>query len=334
MCLITIIIPVYNAEKWIERCVLSCFAQTYGLFEVVAVNDGSTDNSLGILTSLSKKDARLKVVSIANSGVTVARFTGVANALGEYIFFVDADDFLPPAAIECLILEMGDERPDLVIGEHISCLEGSPPKKAQIIQGCIARGQLEFLRQVLVEGIVPAFSKLIRTDLIRQVKLSPELKWGEDFAMMIQLASLSRNVFVTQHQVYYYMTNPESVTKAAGLDVFLTWRKAMSSSEEFLTNQGLLPCVEKEWRLRELIWELTAYRTALRWNYRTSNLRMCAWKSLVFKPRIGIFVLRNMRWTWNAAFIIALVSPYYAALMLNKYGQYKLKELRRKQKLV
>ena len=112
---ISIIIPVFNAEKYIEECINSILNQTYSKIEIIIINDGSTDNSEKICLELSKKDQRIKYIYQNNAGVTVARKTGVENATGEWISFVDADDILSPYAIQTLIEKSKGQ--DIVIGD-------------------------------------------------------------------------------------------------------------------------------------------------------------------------------------------------------------------------
>ena len=92
--LITIIIPIYNREQTLERCLCSVLRQTYSHLEIIAVDDGSTDHSRVILDKYQKKDSRLRVVRKENSGVSESRNLGLQLARGEYIQFVDADDWI------------------------------------------------------------------------------------------------------------------------------------------------------------------------------------------------------------------------------------------------
>ena len=112
--MISVIIPAYNAGKFIENCINSIFSQTYGDFEIIVVNDGSSDNTLDILNSLAKKDARLKVISQKNGGVSAARNTALKHAKGEFITYVDADDTLPETALADMTELMTDDV-DLVV---------------------------------------------------------------------------------------------------------------------------------------------------------------------------------------------------------------------------
>jgi len=106
--LFSIIVPVYNVEQYINRCVDSILAQTYQNFELILVDDGSPDNSGKICDEYARKDSRIKVIHIPNGGVSNARNTGLDAASGDYIVFVDSDDWILPNHIEQLLPE-GDE---------------------------------------------------------------------------------------------------------------------------------------------------------------------------------------------------------------------------------
>lgn len=99
---ISIIVPVYNVEKYLSRCIESLINQIYQNIEIICINDGSTDNSLQILENYTNKDNRIKVINQQNQGVSVARNIGLDNATGDYILFVDADDWLEISACETL----------------------------------------------------------------------------------------------------------------------------------------------------------------------------------------------------------------------------------------
>lgn len=106
--LVSIIVPVYNTEKYISECLHSLIQQSYTHIEIIAVDDGSTDNSLKILNDISAKDKRLKVFSQPNQGVSAARNLALNKATGEYIMFVDADDWIDPSTIAKCLQEIGD----------------------------------------------------------------------------------------------------------------------------------------------------------------------------------------------------------------------------------
>ncbi|MEI3161840.1 MAG: glycosyltransferase [Lachnospirales bacterium] len=101
-CLISIIVPVYNAEKYICQCMDSLVNQTLESIEIIAIDDGSTDNSLNILEKYKNNDSRVKIICQKNSGASVARNKGLEMAQGDYIFFLDADDYIDNSAFSAM----------------------------------------------------------------------------------------------------------------------------------------------------------------------------------------------------------------------------------------
>ena len=112
----SVIIPVYNASNYLVACLSSVLAQTFQSFEVICINDGSTDRSLEILQDFRKRDARIQVLQSKHEGVSSARNAGLDAARGEFILFLDADDEIFPDALQLLIGRMFDSV-DAVIGE-------------------------------------------------------------------------------------------------------------------------------------------------------------------------------------------------------------------------
>ena len=104
--LVSFIIPVYNVQKYLSRCLESVLQQTYHNTEILLINDGSQDNSLAICEDYQKKDNRIQIINKENGGVSSARNTGLRIASGKYITFVDADDYVKEIYIETLITDM------------------------------------------------------------------------------------------------------------------------------------------------------------------------------------------------------------------------------------
>ena len=113
MVKVTVVVAIYNVEKYLKKCIRSIISQTYKNLEIILVNDGSNDNSLEICRSYEKKDSRIRVIDQPNQGVSAARNNGIEAASGEYIMFVDGDDFLRKNIVESLIENVGDN--DIII---------------------------------------------------------------------------------------------------------------------------------------------------------------------------------------------------------------------------
>ena len=120
--IVSIIVPLYNQERYLEHCLHSICNQSYHNLEVIVVNDGSTDHSLSVAESWAEKDHRIKLLNKSNEGVTMARRDGLLQATGEYVAFVDSDDLLPPHSVEILVKHMVEFDVDLVIGAVVKKL--------------------------------------------------------------------------------------------------------------------------------------------------------------------------------------------------------------------
>lgn len=115
--LISIIIPVYNVEDYLRQCLDSVLEQTYTSFEVIMIDDGSSDSSFSICLDYCEKDIRFNVLQKENGGASSARNVGIQNAKGDYVFFLDSDDWLEPTALEEMISTAKDQNADLVFCE-------------------------------------------------------------------------------------------------------------------------------------------------------------------------------------------------------------------------
>lgn len=120
--LISIIIPLYNAENYVDKILPCILGQTYTALEILLVNDGSTDGTLSKCQQYQRQDARIRVLSQENGGVSAARNRGLAEAKGEYISFVDADDYLKPDFIETLYRCAVQENCDVVCADYVETL--------------------------------------------------------------------------------------------------------------------------------------------------------------------------------------------------------------------
>lgn len=112
---VSVIIPVYNVEKYLDRCIESVVNQTYGNMEIILVDDGSTDNSSAICGKWAEKDSRIKVIHKANEGAGLARNTGLDAVTGEYVFFVDSDDYINPETVKICVATAKRDNSQLVL---------------------------------------------------------------------------------------------------------------------------------------------------------------------------------------------------------------------------
>ena len=227
MKLISIIIPVYNAEKEIERCIKSILNQTYKNIEVIIINDGSTDSSLEIIKKCIKEDSRVKLFDTENKGVSAARNLGIKEASGEYFCFVDADDYVDEALIEKLITYTENDY-DIVKYKAVSVDKNG--KKIEDFDG----------NTFEEKNGADAFNSLYANDVMLQVPWLylykkqfivendfsyPEGRVHEDFARTILMILKAKKMCSTNICGYYYVQTDKSITR--GNDDERSFQKSM-----------------------------------------------------------------------------------------------------------
>lgn len=203
--LISIIVPVYNAEKYLHRCIKSLLCQTYHNLEVILVDDGSTDKSSEICDVYARKDKRLKVIHKINSGVSAARNTGLALVTGKYVCFVDADDWLPFNSVECLYTQINNTNADIVLGDY-SLVLISGAKYKNLLENSITNNiiDLKSFRSILPVAFTP-WAKLFRTKIIQSNNITFPEKIGfvEDSFFLYSYLSFCKNIAKLNTSVYF-----------------------------------------------------------------------------------------------------------------------------------
>ena len=201
MSKISVIVPVYNTEMYLRECIESVLFQTFSDFELLLINDGSTDSSGAICDEYAEKDSRVRVFHKENGGVTSARKLGVLESCGEYIFLLDADDYIYKNSLVNLLTNMKEEY-DLVIS---NCM------KKETFESD------EYLRILLLDNKYKApWGKLYRTSLLKDnyvFETSRYFKVGEDFLMQLRMMKNMHNkVHCITSDCYYYRDNNESIS--------------------------------------------------------------------------------------------------------------------------
>lgn len=205
--LVSIIVPIYNAETYLVECLQSILSQTYSNYEVILVDDGSSDGSAKICDIFAEKTTRVKVIHQINKGVTCARKKGLEISRGEWITFIDADDTIPEYALSRFAEFFCDET-DIIIGSVANKYIESP------------HYNIEEYRNMLISGTtrVGAWGKMMRRSLFNDhvFDIPREIKLGEDMLMHIRLAfnSYKKVVIVPYpNHVYNYRSHSFQTTK-------------------------------------------------------------------------------------------------------------------------
>lgn len=211
---LSVIVPVYNGEKYIEDCLNSIMNQTYKDLQIIVVNDGSTDNTKSILSEISKRDSRIQVIDKENGGVSSARNMGLEYATKNYITFVDSDDTLDLDIYELLMQYSIDENYDIVHcgykrinGENVKLVSGTnniiKQTKNEALE-CIVGGKI----------FVPSlWNKVYKRKLFDDIKFDENLKINEDVLVNYKVFKKSeKSIFIDQPK-YNYFEREESSCK-------------------------------------------------------------------------------------------------------------------------
>lgn len=215
MQVISVIVPVYNASGFIVKCLDSIVHQTFNEFELIIVDDGSTDNSLEVCREYAQRDERIEVYHKENGGQTSARRYGFERSSGKYIYFVDADDFLPSDALEILLRHAEDKSLDIVDGASISYFENLRVKEHVCFGKTGVYDMLPYLHLMFQEQANNAtHACLIKRTAFNAdtFDIPNDVRLGEDIYIHLSLVLNSQRIGIFNDIVYYYMLNSASIT--------------------------------------------------------------------------------------------------------------------------
>ncbi|MBP3925819.1 MAG: DNA-deoxyinosine glycosylase [Clostridium sp.] len=224
MPFVSLIIPIYNAEKYLRRCLNSAMEQTFSDLEIILVDDGSTDSSLAICREYQQTDSRFHIIEKENTGVSDSRNQAIAAARGNYLQFMDSDDWLTPDATEILVDTAKKLDCDLVIADFYRVDKTVFTEKQHIRErGLLTREQFaEYMMQDPADfyyGVL--WNKLYRKSIIteHQLAMDTSLRWCEDFLFNLRFIRYAERFAAVQAPIYYYM-------KRKGSIVSTDWKKA------------------------------------------------------------------------------------------------------------
>lgn len=209
---ISIIVPVYNVEKYLKKCIDSILKQTFKNFELILVDDGSTDHSGKICDDYEKKDSRICVVHKENGGLSSARNKGIAIAQGDYLGFVDSDDFIASDMYEVLYKNLIKENADLSACGKYDYFIGSKCKIHEPYYMVLnTQEAIKFVLEGGGKATVNVWNKLYRKEIFYSINY-PEGKLYEDAFIIVEILMACKRVVFTSEQKYYYRHRAGSIT--------------------------------------------------------------------------------------------------------------------------
>lgn len=253
--MISVIVPVYNAEDYLKKSIESIMNQTYPAWELILIDNGSEDNSFHICQEYAKQDERIQVLrQYQNRGVSVARNLALEKAYGKYLTFLDADDWVKPDYLEQLMKVQKETDADMVVCQYQKVYDAdredmevssedngvSGEDKIRISYEPKAYTKVEYLEQCLLEGYTHCWGVLYKTVLLDGIRFPSKLTIGEDALFLIDAVLQAEKIVVTGYNGYQYYINENGAMKRkfipSYMDQIICWQQAMDKLLEDYPN--------------------------------------------------------------------------------------------------
>lgn len=308
--LVSIVIAAYNVAQYIERCVRSCLTQSYHDIEIIVTNDGSTDATPSILNCLAAEDNRLTVVDTVNRGVVSARNTCLSHSVGDFIFILDGDDYIPSDAIELLVAKQMQTEADIVDGnfEYVDQSNRITANKNQYdFESLDSRHYILLLLQN--KSLYQTF-KLIRKSLWVDAAPVPEdLTTAEDAVAILSIARVAGLIVKLNRVVYYYYRREGSVTMLPTPRNIVDYDRAFRIISDTLQGDPIYKNELKKIQLTQLLKYVI-------------TVDSCKPNKCDFRQRIidnySLRLMNELHWSLSSkmAFSLALISPEFGNMFL------------------
>lgn len=206
---VSVIVPVYNVESFVAKCIESIMNQEYRNLEIILVDDGSTDNSGEICDAFAKKDNRIRVLHKRNAGVSAARNTGIEACTGDYICFVDGDDYVMPDYVEYMLGQITENKADIALTTQMFGNFDEKQVKKDKIE--IWNGEDAVEAILCYQVPIGCYCKLFRANFLEGVRFIPKIFIGEGFNFNVEAFQKADKVVAGKRKIYYYRRdNPTS----------------------------------------------------------------------------------------------------------------------------
>ena len=323
---ISIIVPVYKIEKYISECVQSLLKQTFSDIEIILVDDGSPDRCGEICDAYSRKDARVRVIHQSNAGLSIARNNGVSSSTGQYICFVDGDDYVAPEFCETLLSLLRDSDCDFSACGVCRFMDGCVPKPTASGEIIEHLNNKEYLRDQLSKSKeFGVWNRMYRRELFDTIRFCPGLV-HEDVYFSAELSSLHGGVICTSAQLYFYRQRKTGIVAETNKKISPDWLIAgehlincSRSSYPDLTEKCLVYAVRYPWSYVDKIyvdrkWKdnrefLQRFQRFLR-KYRAAILSADEWDPIT-RNRMRLFTKSKILYGFNAYSRLLRVYVYH-----------------------
>lgn len=242
----SVLVPVYNVEKYLEECLNSILNQTFTDFELVLVDDGSTDSCAAICDVYKNKYNQIKVIHQENAGLMLARRRGIKEATGEYFVFVDSDDFVKNNLLESLNKIIDENHPDMVIYNAVKYFSSGKTGKHKDLLFDNDRFFANDKKQIYDKLMNREMSNTMWTkavnrrivDIENDYSCYGKINLGEDLIQILPLLTNANSIYYTTQILYYYRTNPFSITKQFKIDNYQSIKKVNTQLDKYILDWG------------------------------------------------------------------------------------------------
>ncbi|WP_405336289.1 glycosyltransferase family 2 protein [Fibrobacter sp.] len=241
--LISVIVPIYNVEVYLRRCLDSVLRQTYRNIEIVLVDDGSPDRCPEICDEYAKNDNRIKVIHQKNGGLAHARNVGIANSKGEYLTFVDSDDYVSDDYVESLYKGLIESDADISVASlivfkesYLSCVTHKREPFVEVKKNDYFK-EYASIKAERSMPFITAWNKLYKKELFDGIKY-PKGKLYEDAFTTYKLIERARKIVYSTTKLYYYRLNPQSILGQSFKEKHLEMVEAFRDAMDYFYQKG------------------------------------------------------------------------------------------------
>lgn len=295
---LTVIVAAYNVEKYIEKCIESIVKQTYKNIEILIVNDGSLDKTLNIALEYSKKYKNIKVLNKENGGLSSARNYGIKHATGEYITFVDGDDYLDEITYDSIMSKVLFDESEIGIFSYKKIYKNKI-KKIKLNKNLYSGNFLKKIFSKSDEASIIVCNKIFRRDIIIQNKIFFENKaYFEDTGFIFRYLYFVKKFSILNNPFYNYVQREGSITKKVNNIIFSSKQNTLDIIKKFYIDKNEYQNYEKEIRDLQIRMELYVLNKLLDSNEKGSylnlnlNLKDLFTINIPLKHKIAIFLIK------------------------------------------
>lgn len=316
--LISIIVPVYNVEKYIKRTIESIQNQDYKNIEIIVVDDGSPDNSAYIINSLAQKDTRIKVIHKENGGVSSARNRGLEVATGEYITFVDGDDWIEKDYVSYFFMLLQKYHCDLAMNRY----NYSKNNKKSFDKSYVITDETAIEWIYLEKIFVAVWNKMYKTSFLREnhLKFDEKIWYGEGMLFNIDCLQYAKKVAIGEKCVYHQTPNPDSAMRKFNLESNLCGIKSLDIQKKHWLKKNSK--IERAWEYHKRAFNWSIMSGIARSNTEREYATMFEKCAKELKKNLWISIRVNNSFKEKIKYICLAIMPYrMAEREKNKIGK-------------